>query len=148
MIEQRIQRFSVRDSQTGEELKVLRPVPMNGDAWGVFESIKDTDVGKLIPVVSGEDFSQALHGRFLALKRNIGREPKYQIQKITSDMTCGLIDSCILADRAKCYPCKNTPHCYQTPGFAGLQDHAISTIVRAWADDRYVVVVEGPEFSY
>ena len=147
MIEQGLHRYSVVDKVSGEKLDILRPVPTPDTPWGVLECIRDTEVGGLIPTVSGEAMSHALHGYMLPLRRTIGREPKYILRKIKSDMTCGLIDTCILARRDICKPHVNMPHCYMPPDLKGLQAHAVSTVLRAWADGRYVVIVQGDEFS-
>jgi hypothetical protein len=120
---------------------------VDGDPWGILRSVADSPIGHLVPVVSGEDMSHALHGYFLPLRRQIGRSPHTNLRLVSDTMVCAQIKDCILADKAVCFPCKKMPHCYLPPGYEGIPAHAISTVIRAWAEGRYVVVVEGPEFS-
>lgn len=146
MIEKGVYRFRVVSGN--DHIDILRPVPDQESDWGVLACIKETPVGKLIPVVSGEDMSHALHGRILPLRRSIGREPQHILKKLKGDWTCSLIKTCILARPDICKPHQKMPHCYNPPGHEGLPAHAIATVIRAWVDGRYVVVVEGAEFSY
>lgn len=148
MIEQGVHRYTVIDNMSGEKLNILRPVPDSKTCWGVFECIRETEVGSLIPVVTGEVMSHALHGYFLPLRRSIGLDPRHILRKLPSDMICGLINSCILARPEICRPHKKMPHCYVPPGMTGLRAEATATVIRAWVDGRYVVVVKGAEFSY
>lgn len=148
MIEQGIRRFTITDQRTSEKIEVLRPLPDRDSEWGVFECIRETEIGSLIPVVSGEALSHALHGYMQPLQDSLLRTPKHQFRKITEDLTCSEIEHCILANPAICVPCTATPHCYMPQGYQGQTAHAISTIVRAWADGRYVLVVSGVEFAY
>ena len=145
MLEEGLYRFSVR-TQSGEEFKLLRPVP-TASPWGILQGLEGTEIGDLIAVVSGENMSQALHGRVMPLVRTLGRSPDGLLKKLKEDMTCSLIKTCILANGDVCFPCKKMPHCYAPPGFDGVDGLAAATVIRAWVDGRYVVIVEGPEFS-
>ena len=145
MLEDGLYRFSVRTS-SGEEFKLLRPVPTDSP-WGILQCLEGSEIGDLITVVPGEDMSQALHGRAMPLVRTLGRQPAGLLKKIEGDMMCSLIDACILANRDVCFPCSKIPHCYAPPGFEGVAAMAAATVIRAWVDGRYVVVVEGPEFT-
>lgn len=146
MIEEGVHRFSITTPQ-GEEFKFLRPVPTEEDPWGVLSPLRGTELGKLIPVLDGDSMSHALHGNPLPLIRKLGRPPKAQLKQVTWDMTCSLIKTCLTADRAICFPCLKMPHCYIPPGFeTGEEERAAEAVLRAWADERYVVVIEGPEF--
>ena len=148
MIEGGIRRFTITDHRTSESIEVLRPIGDSVSDWGVLECIRETEIGKLIPVVSGEAMSHALHGYMQPLQDSLLRSPKHQFRKITEDLTCSEIQQCILANPAICVPCTATPHCYMPQGYIGQAAHAISTVVRAWADGRYGLVVSGVEFSY
>jgi hypothetical protein len=146
VLEEGIYRFSVLTS-SGEEFLLLRPLPTKESTWGVLSPLEGTEIGGLITIVSGEDMSQALHGRVMPLVRTLGRSPRGLLKKIEGDMTCALIKTCLLADRAACYPCSKLPHCYAPPDVSEQAGLAAATVLRAWADGRYVVIVEGPEFS-
>lgn len=145
MLEEGLYRFSIR-TPSGEEFLLLRPVPSD-TPWGIFQCLQGTEVGDLITVVSGEDMSQALHGRSMPLVRSLGRSPRGLLKQFEGSMMCSLIKTCILADTKVCFPGKKMPHCYEPPGLPGPAGLAAATVIRAWVDGRYVVVVEGPEFS-
>jgi hypothetical protein len=101
----------------------------------------------LIPVIDGMTMSHALHGLFMPLRRSIGRRPQDLLRVLPGDWTCGLIKSCVMARPEICYPCAKMPHCYMPPDFQGNAALALATVLRAWVDGRYVLVVEGDEFS-
>jgi len=147
LIEEGIQRFSVTTPR-GEEFKILRPTPVGDDPWGILAPLRELEIGGLIPIVPGETMSHALHGNHLPLLRVLGRPPHAQLKQIKADMTCRLIKTCITADRAICFPCQKMPHCYEPPGYNFEEGRVVETVLRAWVDGRYVVVVEGPEFSF
>jgi len=146
VLEEGIYRFSVV-AETGEVFKLLRPVPSDSP-WGVLSCLQGTPFEEQIPVVSGEDMSQALHGRVLPLAGTLGREPKARLKKLEGDWTCTQIKDCLLADRSVCFPNRKMPHCYSPPEYSEAVGRAVATVLQAWADDRYVVVVAGPEFSW
>lgn len=149
MFEDGIQRFSVQDRVTGESVKILRPTPQDGNPWGVLHCIASTPIGQSIPLVRGEDLSEALHGRFMPFRRALGREPKYHLKMIEANMPCSLMGNCLIANKAICFPNIKMPHCYSPPGFdTEIQAQAIATVLRAWADGRFVIVVLGGEFSW
>ena len=55
---------------------------------------------------------------------------------------------CVIFDKAICHPCLKVPACYIPPGLSQEQQEAAAEVVLAWKDGRYVVVVEGGEFSF
>jgi hypothetical protein len=132
------------------DILVLRPIPRDGDAWGVLRPLKDTPWGDLIPVVHGDDFSLALHGHTMPLVRNLSRPPSVLGRFLgREDSWCKLLQEQTCMDAAEhCKPGKGLPECYEAPGF---EDDRIkwlaSAVAHAWAEGRYVVVVEGDEFS-
>lgn len=127
---------------------VGRPLPKNGDNWGVLAPIRDTPWGDLLPIVSGEVLSYALHGRVTPLMKQIGRPPRAQLTLIPSDLRrCGNTE-CIMYDPKTCHPCKQVPDCYEPPGLETFEARrAASTVVLAWREGRYIIIVEGDEFS-
>jgi hypothetical protein len=139
-----LRRFQVLHPHTCTPVLILRPTPIGENAWGKLDCLRDTILRPLIPIVSGESLSKALHGDSLPLFREIGPEPKYRLAKVTG-MHCGLIKRCVLADNS-CYPHKKVPLCYQAP----LEEEflwAANQVILAWRENRYVLVADGGEFS-
>lgn len=150
-IEAGVRRFVLSTTNWGD-IKILRPLPKGEDPWGVLASLKDTAFESLIPVVSGEDMSQALYGRADPLVRTLGREPAACLRLIPQQhRICSEIKKCIMADPKVCHPTKKVPACYRpggmkNPGSEEVMAAALVTLT--WAEGRYVVVVEGDEFTF
>lgn len=150
----KIQRFTI-DTKFFGPLPVLRPVPTEQrqdgvlmvDPWGILAPVRDhaSQVAKFIPVVSGEDWSNALHGHSRPLMLKVGPTPK-AILKMLPRIGCTVKDDCIMYDVKRCVPTKRIPECW-TPVVEEAAREAVALVVHAWAEDRYVVVVEGDEFS-
>ena len=147
-IEDGIRRFKITSPQWGE-IDILRPLPDSGGPWGVLACLKGTPYEELIPVVTGEDLSHALHGRATPLMRAIGRPPERLIKMIPEGFQlCQLADTCIMYDRKACFPGPKTPLCFEAPGMdTETAQMAATVVVQAWKDGRYVLVAEGDEFS-
>jgi hypothetical protein len=140
-------RFTLQTKEWGE-VKIARPVSKQDSSWGCLESIKETPVGKLIPVVTGEVFSHALSGHITPLMRQIGPEPQYLLRQIPKDQReCKNIKVCITADKANCYPCKEMPDCYQPPKTPLEVEPWVTQVLLAWREGYYVIVIEGAGFS-
>lgn len=147
-IEPGVLRFAIQ-SKTGEDFLILRPLPTEESFWGVLTPLQGTPWGDLIPVVSGLAMSHALHGYSLPFLQELGRPPSAQLRLIPEgSRTCAEINACVMADRAICCPCSKIPLCYVAPGKPDALSvfSAESVVVKAWAEGRYVIVVEGEEF--
>ncbi|OHD15481.1 MAG: hypothetical protein A2Y38_17515 [Spirochaetes bacterium GWB1_59_5] len=144
----KVQRFVI--SAPGQrDLKILRPVPTPSSPWGALESLRLTPWGTLIPVVDGEAFSHALHGYFPPLLRVLGRPPAASALKVPEPYRVCAQHSrrCPLAG-PDCQPGAKLPDCYDPPGLDSEEAKLAAAVVAlAWAEGRYVVVVEGDEFS-
>ena len=73
-----LKRLDINGKEWGV-IKVLRPLvdPETGDdPWGELAPLKGTPFESLIPIVSGEALSHALHGYLRPLLTIIGPEPK------------------------------------------------------------------------
>lgn len=145
-----VRRFDLEGGPWGK-LKVLRPIVRDGaDSWGCLAPLRGTPLGKLVPVVTGDAFSHALHGYIDPLLREIGPEPRSLLRLIPKSMRpCGMAHACVVHDKISCvmgHP--KVPDCF-TP--SGIQDaemaDAVAKVLLAWAEGRYVVVVEGEEFA-
>lgn len=151
----KIQRFTLQTVDFGP-LKLLRPVPAEErqgdtlvvDSWGVLAAIRDTTpaIARLIPVVTGEAWSHALHGHARPLMLTIGPAPS-ALLKMAAIRECALKNACIMYDAKRCTPNKRLPECWTPEGVEEAARQAVATVTLAWAEGRYVVVVEGPEFS-
>jgi len=140
-------RFSLDGDEWGHVL-ILRPIPLNGDIWGDFACLKETPWGKLIPIVSGEHFSNALHGYVTPLMNEIGPAPHGLLKQIPEKFRkCKAAKECIMYDHKVCFPCPKVPDCYIAPNVDPDCQEAVTIVVLAWAEGRHVVLVEGKEFS-
>jgi hypothetical protein len=146
MIEDGIRRIRLTTSEWGEVL-VLRTTP-DPDPWGSLKCLRGTPWGDLISTVSGESMSHALHGYATPLMREIGRDPRALRNLVPEDVRlCHQIDECIMANEKTCHPCRLVPQCYRAPSKDPEIQIAGGVVVLSWAEDRYVLVVEGSEFS-
>jgi len=128
-------------------LKILRPIPLGEEPWGVLAPLRGTPWGDLLSVINGEVLSHALHGHVAPLMQSIGRPPQASLKLVPDRYrTCSQHKDCLLAS-SHCHPCKKLPACYLPPHLEGEEIAAAATVALAWAEDRYVIVVEGAEFS-
>lgn len=119
------------------------------DPWGDLAPLRDEpDFAQLLPVVSGETFSLALHGYAKPLMEVIGPEPEFQLRRLPSKYReCSLRGSCVMFNDKRCQPLsKKLPECWW-PEADETSRRAVAVVTLAWAEDRYVVIVEGDEFS-
>jgi len=129
---------------------VLRPiVKEGGDPWGELAPLKGTPFESLIPVVSGDALSHALHGYLKPLLGEIGPEPKSLARMVPkAQRVCESHKGCLMYDVKNCQPGPKVPDCFEPSGLQTDAARVAAGIVAvAWAEDRYVLVVVGPEFS-
>lgn len=149
MIDKYLNRFVLTTNGYGK-LKILRPVPMEGDPWGVLAPLKGTAWGEYIPVIDGQVFSEAMYGYAVPLMQVIGYDPIDNARRFAkkNPSLCKNMGDCPMANEATCFPCKKIPDCYEAPGFEEYPEQQAATLVaKAWGEGRYVLVVEGGEFS-
>jgi hypothetical protein len=103
----------------------------------------------MLPVVSGQVMSVAVHGHTLPLVRLLGRPPEALMRKVPNEFrVCGNAKGCGSFRVVDCQPCMKMPDCYEPPGLDSEVAVAAGALVAlAWRDGIYVVLVEGPEFS-
>lgn len=151
----KVQRFIIATADFGS-VPILRPIPTEErqgdtlliDPWGVLAPIRDhvPRLARLIPVVTGEEWSHALHGHARPLMLRIGAEPK-ALLKLTPFRECALKHECVMHHTTRCLPNPKLPECWVSGEVAETARRAVSVVTLAWAEGRYVVVVEGAEFS-
>jgi|SaaInlStandDraft_7_1057024.scaffolds.fasta_scaffold119259_2 hypothetical protein len=145
----RVHEFTLNSDEWGE-VKLLRPIPhgKDGDRWGDLAVLKGTPWGDLIPTVSGADMSHALHGRITPLMRVIGNPPVAQLRLVPAQSRrCADYKTCAMSGET-CQPHPKMPECYVPPGLSFEAQMAAQTVVLAWKEGRYVVVVGEGEFSF
>jgi len=143
----KVARFTISSKEWGEVL-ILRPFPRPEEPWGDLAPLRGTPWGDQLPVVSGASLSHALHGVITPLMREIGPHPHLLCRKIPEGFrTCSISEDCLIAT-SDCVPGPKLPACYVPPGLSGEAARAAATVAEAWASGRYVIIVEGAEFSY
>ncbi|MDB4278255.1 hypothetical protein N9917_01495 [Deltaproteobacteria bacterium] len=141
-----LRRIEINDPEWGEVM-LLFPLPKDGDSWGVLAPLRGTVWGEQIVVVAGEKLSHALHGWATPLMRVIGIKPQAHGKRISDvEGTCPQTDTCIMAG-PNCRPGSETPDCYEPPFLESDAAFLATTVALAWAEGRFVIVVDGPEFS-
>jgi len=151
----KLQRFTISTQAFGD-VPLMRPTPAEErqgdtllvDPWGVLAPVRDHVPGlaRLIPVVSGEVFSHALHGHARPLMLVLGPTPQ-ALLKMTKVRECALQKDCVMYDVRRCCPNKKLPECWWPQDVEEVARRASALVILAWAEGRYVVVVEGAEFS-
>lgn len=126
----------------------MRPYPKPDESWGELAVLRGTIWGDLLPIVSGAAITDALHGRVTPLMNEIGPHPHGLLRQIPeTENKCALHATCIMYAAKTCHPGKHLVECYRPPNTDGKLLIAASNVMRAWADGRYVIIVEGDEFS-
>lgn len=143
----KLQRFTISGAGW-KDILILRPTPEGDDPWGVLSCLQGTVWGNGIQVVDGEVFSHALHGHVMPLVRLLGRDPRALLRSIPEGYRiCDLRYGCVMYTPKHCHPCPKVPDCFIPSGLEEDQVEAAAAVCRAWADGRYVLVVQGSEFS-
>jgi len=152
----RLQQFSLDLGSLGGVVRILRPVPSEVrvgedliiDPWGELAPLRLVpEFATLIPIVTGEAMSHALHGWMRPLAESLGPEPQHQLLHIPDPHNvCSLANSCVMHDPKRCHPrCKKLPECWSPEGVQEAR-RAMALVTLAWVEGQYVVVVEGAEF--
>lgn len=138
------------DDQDWGEIRLVMAIPRPGNYWGSFSPLKGTRWERLVKTVSGTAMSDALHGYATPLIRQLRRKPRDKLRLVpVPQRRCrNAVDKSCLVENAKCIPgTGDLPICYE----AQIDDPEIQLVanfVVKWLDEgRYVVVVEGDEFS-
>jgi hypothetical protein len=143
-------------------LLLLEIVPEGADHWGVLESLRGTSWESGIKEITSEALSHALHGRFLPLLQELGRDPRASARRVSPEEgLCKLRRSCLIWDSDLCQPGGSKgkgrrlkhgpPECYEPPLSEGAPSSAVWTfqrVVFAWREGRHVVVVRGDGFNF
>ena len=142
-----LHRFTINSPEWGE-VKILRPIPTGEDGWGSFAPLRGTVWEDLLPIVDGEATSHALHGHATPLMRQIGLPPKALLQLVPAPhRACSLMGGCIAYKAVDCQPRSKMPDCFTPDGVSDEIQLLAATVLLAWKEGYYVVIVSGPEFS-
>jgi len=132
----------------GQPIPVLRPLPRNGDPWGVLAPARETPWGPLVPVIPGETLSHALNGYLKPLLAVLGAEPRGLLARVPEGFRqCALARECVVFKEKDCHPCPRLPDCYVPPGVPPEARDAVACIALGWKEGRYVLVIGEGEFS-
>ena len=132
---------------TWGDVQVVRVLPGEDDIWGAFSPLRGTPWGDLLPVVTGESLSHALHGMTTPLMKEIGRPPEILLRRIPKAYRrCAMWEGCISFREAHCQPCLRLPDCYEPPEVPPEAVLLASFVAVSWKEGVYVVLVEGDEF--
>lgn len=133
--------LDIKDSRWGI-LKLLVVYPDETSPLGVLKNIAGTPWEKLFPRVTGEALSHALHGWVDPLVGCLGRSPETFLRVLPEGLgECSLKGNCIGWDPKLCRPAKGGNPCWE----AG--DEALELAFAALREGRYVLILEGAEFS-
>lgn len=123
------------------DLHIITPQRREDDDWGCLLSLKDTEWEEYIPVISGRDFSYALHGHTQPLVKALSTPPNGICIKI-KDAICRNAKICPMYG-SKCRPgFKDIPECYEH-----TDDEVLWQVIMYWSRGFYVIRVEGEEFN-
>ncbi len=139
-----LRQATLMDEAIAPPLRVMWPIPTKAASWGVLEPLKQSAWGKQIPIVTGEVWSLALHGRTRPLRLLLGSPPRVRANRLPVAERACIMPNCVLRG-VHCIPGSGKlPNCYQpqSPELRRLQ-YAVGM---AWDEGRYVIVVEGSEF--
>lgn len=142
-----LQRFVIPPHQGWPEIKILRPTPYQDDPWGSLAPLQGTPWGDLLTIVSGVVMSNALHGYAMPLIKELGVLPSMRLRRLQNQF-CAQRNTCALMSEL-CHPNIKVPDCYSPPA-PPLEPEAVlpaRTVTLAWKENRYVILVEGEEFS-
>lgn len=127
---------------------IMRPIPQNGDPWGVLSCLQGTPWADQIPIISGEDFSHATHGNPYPLLDKLGPAPSVLAKMLPIQMRLchrAANNTCMIAT-PKCCPGPKLPDCYEAPNLEPEARLAAAEVALAWRDQHYVIIVEEGEF--
>jgi hypothetical protein len=139
----------INDPDRHGSFSILYPTPLPGNIWGVLAPIREHPWGALIPTVSGDLLSHALHGHPRELRNALGRPPLHRPKLLVlKDKLCmeHQKDLCVIRG-PHCMPGSGKlPDCYVAP-YEDIELRRLLTVIgKAWDEGRYVFVVEGDEF--
>jgi hypothetical protein len=138
--------FSLNTKEWGV-IRLLRPVPIKENVWGILLPIRGTEIENLVPVVSGEVFSHALYGHATPLMRLLGPDPKAQLRRASKVYSQCKDRDCCVSKGPNCHPCAKMPDCFRPETENPDQELAVTLVLLTWRNGSYVIVVEGAEFT-
>lgn len=141
-----------KDGRQGQKKILLLVARGSKENWGELEPLRGTSWAEGVQVVSGEAFSHALHGFFLPLQKELGRNPQASARRvIAKEGECSQKGNCIKWHPDLCRPGGKLlkeigpPECYGPPleGASPALSKLFTDVVLAWKEGRYTIVVTG-----
>lgn len=132
----------IKDSVLGH-WPILYPIPLPSNPWGVMHVLKGTPLEAEIPIVPKHLLDDALRGRCKPLLSRLGTRPSQRSVRISRQLPMACSERvCTLRTEHCAFGSRKLPECYVAPH----PNPATATIIRliafAWAEDRYVFVVD------
>lgn len=126
----------------------VSPIPIIDGHWGVLEPLRNTDLGRLIPIIPGKIMAEARHGWVRPLMQIIGRPPEAMLRVIpATSRICADNRKCGAFRLKDCQPVISMPDCYIPPDLPEGAQTAGNSLLLSWRNGVYVLLVDGPEFS-
>ncbi len=127
--------------------------------WGELEPLRGSSWEHGVQIISGEAYSHALHGFFLPLQKELGRDPQASARRVLpKEGECLMRENCIKWHPELCRPGGKLkkevgpPDCYSPPIEAAPDSPVVklfTEVTLAWKENRYTVVVTGEgEFNF
>ena len=133
--------FRLTNTQWGDVL-FMRPIPRDGDPWGVLRCLEGTSWYDHIPVIPKQLYETALYGDIMPMMRVIGPPPRGICKKFPSDEgLCAAHHYCTIATQ-HCVPGPKLPDCFEPPLLEGDTKHIARVVALAWKEGRYVIVID------
>jgi hypothetical protein len=133
--------IDLKDPKWGE-VKLLVFYTSEENPLGILSGVSGTPWEGYFPRIPGSSLSHALHGFLDPLVKSLGRSPETLLRVIPGALgECSQKKTCIGWDSRFCRPVKNGNSCWE----AG--NEALELAVGALRSGRYVLLVEGAEFS-
>lgn len=132
----------IKDSVLGH-WPILYPIPLPGNPWGVMQVLQGTPLASEIPIVPEHMLRDAFQGRCKPLLSNLGTRPSQRSVRLARQFPLPCADRvCTMRTPHCAFGSRNLPECYVAP----FEDRMVAAMVRevaqAWAQDRYVFVVD------
>ena len=143
----------LKDARRHGEKVLLLLTQGSLDDWGELEPLRGTSWENGVELLSADSISHALHGYFMPLLREMGRDPSASAKRIQKDEAeCKSQGFCPTWDPKGCRPggLGNPPECYDPPLSEGTDPATVDlfrTVARAWSEGRRTVVVTGEGFN-
>ena len=124
---------TIKDKSWGN-VKVARILPKDGDNWGEFKELADTEWAKMINEVSNDVYDMAFRNHVTPLMKVIGRDPKGNLKLMPMENGCRMMGQC-QSEKPICSKVETAPFCVMPK----TELQAVQTLLSAWREGYYVI---------